>query len=62
MAVKLEAGAGLPVQLSDRQSEGQRGGERAQFSLLTTHNEAFHSSSSDKLITGMKVRVIIKCC
>lgn len=36
-------GGGLPVQMSDRKSEGQRGGGRAQLSHLTTQNEEFHS-------------------
>ncbi len=59
--VTLEADGGLPVQMSDRKSEGQRGGERAQLSLLTTQNEEFQSLCSDKLIADMKVRVVIKC-
>lgn len=57
----LEAGGGLPVQLSDRQSEGQRGGGRAQFPLLTTHNEEFQSVCSDRLSAGREVRGVIKC-
>lgn len=40
--------------------QNERGDGTAQFSFLKTHNAQFHSSCSDKVTAGMKIRVVIR--